>query len=202
MVCLNPLQQELKKAEWPNPQNDNVVETDLFFHMLQCFFEPGCLKECLFLTFSSFIRASHLTGTSSFQILKLITSHYAPLELKKMPNMCMEISANAPTKSMKAKKRCQMSSKLENMNIICWHEWHDQAVDYIVYTPSNSQPFFMWYSCLLLFFFLGLAKTKTMTGSHAMSWRRFFGAIPPLKRNWWVELRSAHSFCQEPFSTI
>lgn len=132
----------------------------LFFHILHCFFEPGCLKECLFLTFSSFIRASHLTGTSSFQILNTHPVSLWTFAVEKMPNMCMEISANAPTKSMKAKTRCQMSSKLENMNIICWQEWHDQAVDYIVYTPSNSQPFFMWYSCLLLFFFLGLAKTK------------------------------------------
>lgn len=123
--------------------------------------------------------------------------------VEKMPNMCMEISANTPTKSMKAKKRCQMSSKLENMSIISWHEWHDQAVDYIAYTPSNSQPFFMWYSCLLLFFFLGLAKTKQWPAFMLMSWMRWFGLyILPLKKNWWVELRSAHSFCQEPFSTI
>ena len=121
---------------------------DFLFHILQCFFEPGCLKESLFLTFSSFFHPkTHPVSLWTFGV-------------EKMPNMCMEISANTPTKSMKAKTRCQMSSKLENMNIICWHEWHDQAVDYIVYTPSNSQPFFMWYSCLLLFFFLGQAKTK------------------------------------------
>ncbi len=119
------------------------------------FVEPGPpgLKERLLLTFSSFIRASHLIG--SFQILKLISLRTFGVE--KMPNICMEIPANIPTKSMKAKKSCQMSSKLEN-SILTWMTWPSGGLH--VYTPSNSQPFFMWYSCLLLFFFLGLATKK------------------------------------------
>ena len=201
MVCLNPLQQELKKAEWPNRQNDNVVETDFLFHILQCFLSQVVWKNAFSWRFPvlfelpiSPVRVAFKSSNSSRLTMDLWSwknAQHVHGNISQCPNKIYE--------SKETLSHVIKIGKYEH-NLLTRMTWPSGGLHCL-----HSQQFPAFFHVVQLFALILLpwsSKNKTMTGSHAMSWRRFFGAIPPLKKNWWVELRSAHSFCQEPFSTI